>query len=98
MAVKKIDREKLEQAAEVFKGFGNPIRILIIDALQKKKLRVMELSELLGYTQPIISQQLKILKSVGVVYKIREGNSSRYALTSHHFSDMIKCMRSCLGI
>ncbi|MBT4483568.1 MAG: winged helix-turn-helix transcriptional regulator [Candidatus Latescibacteria bacterium] len=98
MAVKKIDKEKLEQAAEVFKGFGNPIRILIINELHNRKLRVMEISKLLGYTQPIISQQLKILKSVGIVYKIREGNSSRYALTSHHFSDMIKCMRSCLGI
>ena len=98
LAVKKLDKEKLEQAAEIYKGFGNPIRILIINALQKKKLRVMELSKLLGYTQPIISQQLKILKSVGIVYKIREGNSSRYALTSHHFSAMIKCMRSCLGI
>jgi len=98
MTVKPFDDENLEQAAEVFKGFGNPIRIRIIDALQNKKLRVMELSDLLGYSQPIISQQLKILKSVGVVQKVKEGRSNRYALTSGHYSDMIKCMRGCLGI
>lgn len=98
MAMKKFDDEKLELAAEVFKGFGNPIRIKIIDALQNKKLRVMELSELLGYSQPIISQQLKILRGVGVVQKVREGRSNRYALTSSHYSNIIKCMRGCLGI
>ena len=98
MADKQFNDELLEQAAEVFKGFGNPIRIRIIDALRNNKLRVMELSEILGYSQPIISQQLKILKSVGVVQKIKEGRSNRYALTSDHFSDMIKCMRGCLGI
>jgi len=98
MSLKEFDDEKLEMAAEVFKGFGNPVRIRIIDALQNRKLRVMELSEMLGYSQPIISQQLKILKSVGVVHKIKEGRSNRYALTSDHYSDIIKCMRGCLGI
>ena len=98
MAMKKFDDEKLEIAAEVFKGFGNPIRIKIIDALQNKKLRVMELSELLGYSQPIISQQLKILRGVGVVKKVREGRSNRYALTSNQYSNIIKCMRDCQDI
>jgi len=93
-----LNDDKLETAAEVFKGFGNPIRIRIIDALQLNDLRVMELSEKLGYSQPIISQQLKILKSAGIVHKVKDGRSSRYALSNHHYSDMIKCMRGCLGI
>ena len=49
MVYKALDSEKLEMAAEIFKGFGNPVRIRIIDALEnKKKKSVMELSELLG--------------------------------------------------
>ena len=98
MILKNFDIDKLEQASEIFKGFGNPIRIKIIDALQNKKLRVMELSELLDYPQPIISQQLKILKSVGVVHKVKEARSYKYTLTSQHFSDMIKCMKGCMGL
>lgn len=98
MSMNKFDDEKLEAAAEVFKGYGNPMRIRIIDALQNKKLRVMELSELLGYSQPIISQQLKILRGVGIVHKIREGRNNCYALTSEHYSEIIKCMRGCLGL
>ncbi|MFC1692786.1 ArsR/SmtB family transcription factor [Candidatus Latescibacterota bacterium] len=98
MLLKKIDFEKLEMASEIFKAFGNPIRIRIIDALLDKPLRVMELAELLDYPQPIISQQLKILRSVGIVKKIMEGRIYHYALTNQHYSQMVKCMKGCLGI
>ena len=98
MSLKKINLEKIEKACEIFKGFGNPIRIRIIDTLKDRNLRVMELSALLGYSQPIISQQLKILKSAGIVHKIREKQSYQYGLTNNHFSEIIKCMRGCLGI
>jgi len=98
MSLQNIEPKKIEYAAEIFKGFGNPIRIRIIDALRTKSLRVMELSEMLGFPQPIISQQLKILKSAGIVQKVREEGSFCYQLTDKHFSDMIKCMRGCLGL
>lgn len=98
MSLIKFDSEKIEKAAEIFKGFGNPIRIRIIDALIDKNFRVMELSELLELPQPIISQQLKILKSAGIVHRVREKQSYLYGLTNPYFSEMIKCMRGCLGI
>ena len=93
-----LDQDKIERASEIFKGFGNPIRIKIIDALKDKNLRVMELAELLGYSQPIISQQLKILKSAGIVRKVREEQSYHYSLTNDHYAEIIRCMRGCLGI
>jgi len=93
-----IDSEKIEKASEIFKGFGNPVRIRIIDALIDRNLRVMELSDLLEFPQPIISQQLKILKSVGIVHRIREKHSYRYGLIDPLFSEMIKCVKGCLKI
>ena len=98
MNLDEINQEKIEKASEIFKAFGNPIRIKIIDALKRKNLRVMELSELLGYSQPILSQQIKILKSAGIVQKIRENQSYRYKLTDPNFSKIIKCMKGFLGI
>ena len=92
------DPEKIDYAAEIFKGFGNPIRIRIIDALQRKSLRVIELAELLDYSQPIISQQLKILRSAVIVHKVKKGGNYCYQLTNRHFVDMIKCIRGCLGL
>ena len=98
MVFSKTDIEKIDQASEIFKAFGNTIRIRIIDALQDRDMRVMELAEFLAYPQPIISQQLKILRSAGIVKKVMDGRSYHYALTSAHYSQMIKCMKGCLGL
>ncbi len=38
MILSDIEMEKLERAAEIIKGFGNPIRLRIIDALQGKSM------------------------------------------------------------
>jgi len=96
MQLREFSAGQFEMAAEVFKAFGNPIRIRIIDALHNRELRVMELAALLGYPQPIISQQLKILRGAGIVQRIKEGRGSRYSLVDHHYSDMIKCMSGCM--
>ena len=76
---------------------GNPIRIRIIIALRDRELRVKEVAELIGGTQPIVSQQLKILRNAGVVRKIRDGRTSRYTLAGSHYTDMIQCMGGCLA-
>ena len=98
MNLMNFDSEKIDKASEIFKGFGNPIRIRIIDALRDRSLRVMELSDLLELPQPIISQQLKILKSAGIVHRIREKHNYRYELIDPHFSEIIQCIKGCLKI
>lgn len=98
MNLDNIDQNKIEKASEIFKGFGNPIRIRIINILKDKSLRVKDISELLDYSQPIISQQLKILKGAGIVHRVRRKKSYLYELTDPHFSEMIKCMKGCLGM
>ena len=98
MNLDNIDQKKIEKASEIFKGFGNPIRIRIINILKDKSLRVKDISELLDYSQPIISQQLKILKGAGIVHRVRKKQNYLYELTDPHFSEMIKCMKGCLGM
>ena len=98
MVFQNVDQKKLEYAADIFKGFGNPLRIRIIDALQGKSLRVKDLEAQLEIPQPIISQQLKILKGTGIVQRVREKETYRYRLTNRHFVNLIKCMSGCLGL
>jgi DNA-binding transcriptional ArsR family regulator len=88
--------EKLEQAADIFKGFSNPIRIRIITALIENSLRVMDLANELQCSQPIISQQLKILKSAGIVQRTRIDKNYMYELSSSNFAEIIRCMKGCL--
>ena len=93
-----VQLQKFEQAADIFKGFANPARIRIIDALKDREMRVMDLASELGYTQPIISQQLKILRSAGIVQRVRVGNNFFFSLTNQHYADIMKCIRGCLNI
>jgi ArsR family transcriptional regulator len=98
VVIAKEDIEKIDQAADIFKAFGNTMRIRIIDALQDKEMRVKDIAMILGCPQPIVSQQLKILRGAGIVKKIMDGRSFQYALTDQHYSLMIKCMKGCLGL
>ncbi len=99
LSLTNVNPKKIEKAAEIFKGFGNPIRIRIIDLLKDRgSLRVKEISEELNFSQPIISQQLKILKGNGIVSRVKKKHSYMYELTDPHFADMIKCMKGCLGL
>jgi DNA-binding transcriptional ArsR family regulator len=73
----------LEAAATLFRNFGNPNRLAILAALLDGELAVGELESELGIRQPILSQQLAILRDAGllettrdrkaVVYRIAEG-------------------------
>ena len=91
-------KEKLQFASEVFRAFGNPVRLRILDALKGDKIRVTELAEMLDYPQPIISQQLRILKNAGIVQKVRDGNNYYYTLTDVNYTFVIQCVKKCLGI
>ena len=88
--------DTFEQAADIFKGFSNPIRIRIISELIQNSLRVMDLARALGCSQPIVSQQLKILKSAGIVQRIRIDKNYVYELSNKRYADIIGCMKGCL--
>ena len=96
MRKKKENFEKIEKAAAIFKGLGNVLRIKIINTIQDKELKVKDIAESLGYEQPFISQQIKILKIIGIIKRVKSEEGYRYKLTNPHFSKIIKCMRNCL--
>ncbi len=72
---------------EVLKVLAHPVRIRIVHELFKSEsqgasnpLRVGELTKRLGTPQPIVSQQLKILKSAKVVISQRNAKSVSYSI------------------
>ena len=78
--------EALTDALQVFKaGFfralAHPVRIRILEVLVKGDRSVQELQEALGgLDQPIVSQQLAVLRANNIVSGRKEGVSVRYAL------------------
>ena len=72
--------------AELFKVFGDSTRIKILYALLGKEMSVTEITGELNMTQPAISQQLRVLKTNGLVKYRREGKSLIYSLADEHVS------------
>ena len=72
--------------AELFKVFGDSTRVKILYVLLEKEMSVTEIAENLKMTQPAISQQLRVLKTNGLVSYRREGKSLIYSLADEHVS------------
>ncbi len=79
-----LDEDMLCELAELFKIFGDSTRIKILYALLDTEMNVTEIAEALNMTQPAISQQLRLLKSSGLVSFRREGKTFVYSLADEH--------------
>jgi DNA-binding transcriptional ArsR family regulator len=66
--------------AGFFRALAHPVRIRILELLVKGDLSVQELQEALGLQQPVVSQQLAILRSNNIVSGRKEGGNVRYAV------------------
>lgn len=84
-----IDEEKLYQAAELFKVFGDSTRIRILYTLSRKELCVQEIADELSMTQSAISHQLRILKQSALVKFRRDGKTIYYSLADDHVATIM---------
>ena len=66
--------------AGFFRALAHPVRIRILELLVKGERSVQDLQEALGLEQPVVSQQLAVLRSTNIVSGRKEGVSVRYAV------------------
>lgn len=59
--------------ARVMKALGHPLRLQILDALQRGDLCLCELHPLFKVRQPTLSRHLSVLKQAGLVTERRAG-------------------------
>jgi len=78
------DERNLYHLAELFKTFGDPTRIKILNILFVSELCVHDLVLLLEMQQPAVSHQLRILKQSGLVKYRKEGKHVYYSLADEH--------------
>ena len=67
--------------ARFFRALAHPTRIRVLEILGRGGRTVQELQEALTLDQPIVSQQLAVLRNQGIVTARKEGLSVRYTLT-----------------
>ncbi len=82
----------------LFKGFADPTRLRVLNALAAGELCVCDLVELLGMPQPAVSRHLAYLRRMGLVSATREWKFAHYRLTEPRNAvhrNLVACVRSC---
>ncbi len=84
-----IDAASLAAAGDLLRALSAPARIAIVLSLQEQGKCVHELVGELGFSQPLVSQHLRILKDAGVVRGNRTGREIMYELVDEHLTHIV---------
>ena len=82
----------------LFKGFADPTRLRVLNALAAGELCVCDLVELLGIAQPAVSRHLAYLRRMRLVEATREWKFAHYRLAEPANAvhrNLIACVRGC---
>jgi len=79
--------------AQFFRALAHPTRIRMLEILVRRGRTVQELQEALTLDQPIVSQQLAVLRNQGIVTAQKEGLSVRYTLRDPLVGELLDLAR-----
>lgn len=79
--------------AQFFRALAHPVRIKILEILVRGGRTVQELQEELGLDQPIVSQQLAVLRKQSIVRAEKRGLSTRYELQDPAVAELLEVAR-----
>lgn len=79
--------------AAFFRALAHPVRIRILEILVRGERSVQELQEMLGVDQPVVSQQLAVLRATNIVSGKKEGVSVRYTVRDPLIGKLLETAR-----
>ena len=88
----------LDDLDALFKGFADPTRLRVLNALAAGELCVCDLVELLGLAQPAVSRHLAYLRRMRLVEATRDWKFAHYRLAEPSNAvhrNLIACVRAC---
>jgi DNA-binding transcriptional ArsR family regulator len=91
------EQARRHEAAQLLRSLANPNRLAILSALADRSRAVADLESELKIRQPILSQQLAILRDAGLVETRKEQKSVNYFLHEAHAERIKSIIRATLG-
>jgi ArsR family transcriptional regulator len=79
--------------AGFFKALAHPVRIQILELLVNGEKSVQELQDALGVEQPVVSQQLAVLRANNIVASRKEGTNVRYSVRDPLIAELLSTAR-----
>jgi ArsR family transcriptional regulator len=87
-----MDEKIAEHVAEVLKAVGHPLRLQIVEVLEKGEKCVGDIVEAIGSKQSITSQQLNMMKDKGVLSCRRDGAKVYYRIENKSVIKLLNCI------
>lgn len=84
-----LNERAIEIKAKLFRGFSDPSRLSIIEALRDGQKSVGELVEITGLSQPNVSNHLRCLADCDLVRSERNGRHIHYRLSDDRINDIL---------
>ena len=85
-------------AASLFRGLGDPMRLLIVRHLLAGEHRVVDLVAHLGLAQSTVSAHLACLRDCGLVISRARGRASVYSLARPELVVLLRSAEAFLGV
>ncbi len=82
--------------AELFRSLGHPVRIRVLELLTERDHAVYELLERIEVEQASLSQQLAVLRRIGLVRQRRENGEVIYSVTAPEVGSLLLSARTLL--
>jgi len=89
-----MDPEIFEQAADMLKAMGHPLRLKIVMFLEGGEQNVGAIAEAIGASQSATSQHLNIMKMKGILASRRDSTTVLYSVAKPEVFKMIHCIGS----
>jgi ArsR family transcriptional regulator, cadmium/lead-responsive transcriptional repressor len=89
--------KSIEVQAKLFRGFSDPSRLSILDALRNGALTVSEIVTETGLTQSNVSNHLACLRDCGLVVAEQQGRFAYYALSDKRVNKLLDLVDELLG-
>jgi ArsR family transcriptional regulator len=79
--------------AAFFRALAHPVRIRILELLVQGEMSVQQLQEVVGVEQPVVSQQLAVLRNNNIVASRKEGVTVRYSVRDPLIAQLLETAR-----
>jgi ArsR family transcriptional regulator len=85
-----MELKRAQYLTKLLRAFGHPARVRIIEMLSARESNVKTITAGVKLPQPVVSQQLAVLREVGIVEFERKGNQVIYRVTKPWVKLLIK--------
>jgi DNA-binding transcriptional ArsR family regulator len=92
-----IDTQPFDREVQILKALANPARLAVLEVLRDGEHCVCHMEAYLGFRQAYISQQLMVLREVGLIQDRRDGWNIYYRITDERIFDVLNAVRKVTG-